>query len=198
LVIAFAVLLFHLTPGMHVIPKTAIVAASPAQPAKALPVAPAPKGVAVSSSTEGTATSTLLAESNAPAAQNSQALDTIHLSQLPPAKPSKVLGVEGVPSRKEWLLLSIADHSAAAFDAYSTRAAISRGATEANPLIRPFAGSDGLYAAIQVAPFALDFVARRMQRSQNGLLRRTWWLLQSVSTGVFLFAGVHNLGVSSR
>lgn len=115
-----------------------------------------------------------------------------------PKVRTKFIALEAVPSRKQWLALSIAVHSAAAFDAYSTRAAISRGAAEADPLIRPFAGSDGLYAAIQVAPLALDFVARRMQRSQNSLLRRTWWLPQSASAGLFLFAGAHNLTVPGR
>lgn len=92
----------------------------------------------------------------------------------------------------------IPDHSAGAFDASSTRAAISRGASEADPLIRPFADSDSLYAAIQIAPLALDLVARRMQRSQNGVLRHTWWLPQSASTGLFLVAGAHNLAIVGR
>lgn len=199
MVIAFAVLLLHISPGIQSVPKAAITAVSSVQPAKTLPEAPVPNDLSADAAGPGNpAPAPLFAESNGPAAQNSQALETIHVAQLPAAKPSKVIGVDNVPSRKAWILLSIADHSAAAFDAYSTRSAISRGAVESNPLNRPFAGSNGLYAAIQVAPLALDFVARRMQRSHSGLLRHTWWLPQTASTGLYLFAGAHNLTVSGR
>ena len=95
-------------------------------------------------------------------------------------------------------MLSIAEHSAAAFDAYSTRQAISSGAHETDPMMRPFANSPGIYAAIQAGPVVLDYAARRMQRSQYQLLRRTWWLPQSASTGLFLFSGVHNLNLANR
>lgn len=89
-------------------------------------------------------------------------------------------------------------HSAATFDAYSTRQAVSSGAIEADPLMRPFAQSPAIYAAIQVGPAILDYAARRMQRSSNNFLRRTWWVPQSASTGLFLFSGAHNLQVANR
>jgi hypothetical protein len=96
------------------------------------------------------------------------------------------------------MLLSIAQHSAAAFDAYSTRAAVATGASEADPFMRPFAHSPGIYAAIQVGPAILDFAARRMQHSENSFIRRSWWIPQSASTGMFLFSGVHNMSVANR
>jgi hypothetical protein len=198
LVKAFVAILLLAAPVAQAFPKSAAAAAS-AQPTKTLPAAPVPKNEATDAT--GAANSqpaTLLADNAGAAPQNSQDLGTIHLPELTPAKSTRIIGVETVPSRKAWLLLSIADHSAAAFDAYSTRAAINRGASEADPLIRPFAGSDGLYAAIQVAPIALDFLARHMQRSQSSLLRHTWWLPQTASTGLFLFAGAHNLTVPGR
>jgi hypothetical protein len=37
-----------------------------------------------------------------------------------------------------------------------------------------------------------------MQRSQNNLLRRTWWVPQSVATVMFLFSGVHNFQVAGQ
>jgi hypothetical protein len=198
-VMVFAVLLFQLSPAIKAVPKAAVAAATSAQPAKDLPAAPVPnESAAAGSRLAHVDAPVLVAESSESAAQNSQALETLHVAQIPPAEPDKIIGVESAPSRKSWILLSIADHGAATFDAYSTRAAISRGAVEANPLARPFAGSDGLYAAIQVVPIALDFVARHMQRSHNGMLRRTWWLPQSASTGLFLFAGAHNMTVSGR
>jgi len=131
-----------------------------------------------------------------PSTQNSQSLSTIRLPEPQPAKPTRVISAERLPSRRTWLLLSFAQHGAATFDAYSTRRAISTGAVEGDPLMRPFAGSPGIYAAIQVGPLALDYVAARMQRSQHQLFRRTWWVPQAASTGMFIASGVHNLHVA--
>jgi hypothetical protein len=131
-------------------------------------------------------------------AQNSQSLSTLRMPEAPSAKPVRVIDPEMMPSRRNWLLLSLAQHSAATFDAYSTRQAVALGAVEDDPLLRPFVHSPGIYAAIQVGPAILDFAARRMQRSQNNFLRHAWWLPQSASTGLFLFSGVHNLHIANR
>jgi len=45
---------------------------------------------------------------------------------------------------------------------------------------------------------ALDFAARHMQRSDNNFIRRTWWVPQTISTGMFLLSGAHNLRVANR
>ncbi len=129
--------------------------------------------------------------------RSSETLSAIRIA-TPESKALRFVEAESAPSRRKWLALAAAEHAAATFDAYSTRLAISRGAVEADPLMRPFAQSPGIYAAIQVAPVALDFAARHMQRSPNGFLRRTWWLPQSAATGMFLFSGVHNLHVASQ
>jgi hypothetical protein len=95
---------------------------------------------------------------------------------------------------REWLALSIAQHSAATFDAWSTRHAISSGqAQELNPMLRPFAGNASLYAVVQVGPVLFDYLGRRMMTSQHGWARRTWWIPQAVSTAVLLASGAHNL-----
>jgi hypothetical protein len=196
---AVAILFLQLTPAAHAIPIAAVSEAIIANSADPLPAAPVAKAPASDADTSSASTSR--ADTPDPAGagfQESQSLSTIHVPELPPAKPVKFVDVEAVPSRRTWLLLSVAQHSAAAFDAYSTRVAISHGAVERNPFIRPFSDSPAIYAAIQLTPVALDFIARRMQRSRNGLLRRTWWLPQTVSTGVFLFAGAHNLNVANR
>jgi len=127
-------------------------------------------------------------------AQNSQSFSTI---RIPDGNEKRYATreAESIPSRREWLALMILEHSAAAFDAYSTRGAISRGAKEEDPMMRPFAHSPAIYAAIQVGPALLDVLARRMQRSQYNFVRRTWWVPQSVSTGGSIFSGVHNLSV---
>jgi hypothetical protein len=114
------------------------------------------------------------------------------------ATPMSLIPADSAPSRRPWLILSAVQHSAAAFDAYSTRRAITRGAIETDPLLRPFAHSPAVYAAIQLGPVMLDIVARHMQRSRNNLWRRTWWVPQSASTSVFLFSGVHNLQFAKK
>lgn len=99
--------------------------------------------------------------------------------------------------RREWLALSIAAHSAAGFDAWSTRRVISSvpGAQEMNPFLRPFAGNASMYAAVQVLPTALDFLSRGMMHSEHAWARHTWWLPQAVSAVVSISSGVHNVGV---
>jgi hypothetical protein len=195
---AIAILFLQLMPVAKAIPSAAVSGAIPANSADSLPAAPIAKAPVSDADAPSTTTSPTAAPAPAGAdPQESQSLSTIRVPKLPPAKPVKFI-VEAVPSRRTWLLLSVAQHSAAAFDAYSTRVAISRGAVETNPFIRPFSNSPAIYAAIQVAPAALDFLSRRMQRSRSPLLRRAWWLPQSVSTGVFLFAGAHNLNAAGR
>jgi hypothetical protein len=127
-------------------------------------------------------------------AQNSQSFSTIRIPEGN-EKRYATREAESIPSRREWLALMILEHSAAAFDAYSTRDAISHGAKEEDPLMRPFAHSPAIYAAIQVGPALLDVLARRMQRSQNNFVRRSWLVPQSVSTGGSIYSGVHNLSV---
>jgi hypothetical protein len=128
--------------------------------------------------------------------QNGQALDTIRVPSPAPGKPANVILPDTHP-RKAWLVLSIAEHGAATFDAYSTRLAISRGANEADPMMQPFAHSPAIYGAIQVGPLVLDYTARRMERSQHGFLRKTWWVPQTAATGLFLFSGAHNMSVAN-
>lgn len=114
-----------------------------------------------------------------------------------PVKPAATGSYETSRERKLWYALSFAGHGAAGLDAWTTRRAITQGyGTEANPLLRPFAHSNLLYAATQVSPAVLDFVGHHMMTSRHPLLRRVWWLPQSAGTAVSLFAGAHNLSVA--
>ncbi|MGC1415851.1 MAG: hypothetical protein WA817_11240 [Candidatus Acidiferrum sp.] len=115
---------------------------------------------------------------------------------LRPVKPA-AKGEYGTGREKKiWYALIAASSGAAAFDAWSTRRAISGGyGTEANPLLRPFSHSGAFYAATQVSPLVLDLVGRKMMTSRYSLLRKMWWLPQSAGTGMSLGAGVHNMGV---
>jgi hypothetical protein len=129
---------------------------------------------------------------------DSQTLSTVRVPEVQPGKPQEVTMAERRRYTRSWLALSLVQHGAATFDAYSTRQAISRGAKEDDPMMRPFAHSGVIYAAIQAGPVALDFIARRMQHSETGFIRRMWWVPQSMTTATFIFAGVHNLNVAGR
>jgi hypothetical protein len=97
---------------------------------------------------------------------------------------------------RDWLALSITQHGAATFDAWSTRRVISTGqGRELNPILRRFARNGSLYAVVQVSPLLFDYVGRRMMTSHRDWARRTWWIPQVVSTIVLLASGAHNLSV---
>lgn len=98
--------------------------------------------------------------------------------------------------KKIWYSLIVASSSAAAFDAWSTRRAVSSGyGTESNPFLRPFSHSKAIYAATQVSPLLMDFIGRKMMTSRYSLFRRTWWVPQTLGTSTSVVAGVHNVGV---
>jgi hypothetical protein len=98
--------------------------------------------------------------------------------------------------RRMWYALSFVGSGAAAFDAWSTRRAISGNyAVEANPLLRPFAHSGAMYAATQVSPLMMDFLGKKMMVSNNKMVRKMWWLPQVAGSGVSIAAGVHNVGM---
>ncbi len=138
-----------------------------------------------------------MGEAAAPAAmaQSTQSLSTV---EAPATLPADVKPVEEYPSRRKWIALSIVQHGAAFFDSYSTRQAIGNGAVEEDPLMRPFANSPAIYAAIQVGPVIFDYAARKMQRSESNFIRHMWWVPQSTSTAMYLFSGVHNMHVAGR
>ena len=125
-------------------------------------------------------------------------LAVVRIPEPAPMKPIKVYSPEKPRTSRSWLALAIMQHGAATFDAYSTRQAIGHGAVEDDPLMRPFAHSGAMYAAIQVGPLVLDYVARRMQHSEYGMVRRMWFVPQTASTAGFLISGVHNMSVASR
>jgi len=113
-----------------------------------------------------------------------------------PVKPALTGSVETPRQRKMWYGLMVAGHSGAAFDAWSTRRAISGGyGQESNPFLAPFAHSNALYAATQVSPAVMDFIGKRMMRSQYPLFRKFWWLPQTAGASLSFAAGAHNVGM---
>jgi hypothetical protein len=128
---------------------------------------------------------------------DAQSFSTVRIPEVP-AKESRFREALSQPSRNQWLALALLQHGAAAFDAYSTRQAVGHGAVEDNPMLRPFAGSPAIYAATQVAPLLFDLMARHMQRSEYPLFRRCWWMPQTISAGLSIFSGVHNLHLAGK
>src|SRR5260370_14839302 len=86
--------------------------------------------------------------------------------------------------RVAWYTLMAAGHGAAAFDAYSTRLAVSGNyGTETNPLLRPFSHSSALYAAAQVSPAVMDFIGKRMMVGGNARGVQMWWVPEGGGAG---------------
>ena len=98
--------------------------------------------------------------------------------------------------KKLWYTFLAASHSAAAFDAWSTRRAVSGNyGTESDPVLRPFAHSNAIYAATQVSPAVMDYFGRRMMTSSHPMLRRFWWIPQVAGTGLSFASGMHNYSI---
>jgi hypothetical protein len=115
-----------------------------------------------------------------------------------PTAPSIAAVNQVVAHRREqrrlWYVLSFAGSGAAAFDAWSTRRAITLGyGVEANPTLRPFANSGALYGATQVSPLVMDFIGKRMMRSRYSLMRKIWWLPQAAGSSVSTAVAVHSV-----
>jgi hypothetical protein len=128
---------------------------------------------------------------------DARSFSTVRIPE-PATKENRFREALSQPTRRQWLALALLQHGAAAFDAYSTRQAVGHGAVEDNPMLRPFAGSGAIYAATQLTPLVLDLVAYHMQRSEYSLLRRFWWMPQTVGAGLSIFSGVHNLHVAGK
>lgn len=123
--------------------------------------------------------------------------DAASSAALKPIKPVADRPHETRTQRRVWFTLMLAGHGGAAFDAWSTRRAVSQGyGTEANPLLRPFANSGAMYAATQVSPLLMDFLGKRMITNRHRWVRRVWWLPQAAGMGMSVGAGVHNLEVA--
>jgi hypothetical protein len=100
----------------------------------------------------------------------------------------------GVP--KMWLVLGAMEHGAATFDAWSTRRNVMEGTMhETNPMLRPFANSNAMYAAVQVAPVLFDLLSKHMLHSSRSWERKSWWVPQTASTVASILSGAHNMAI---
>src|SRR5215831_8800148 len=117
-------------------------------------------------------------------------------SAAQPFMPVRPRTVETPRQRKMWYGLMAVSHAGAAFDAWSTRRAISGGyGQEANPFLKPFANSNAIYAATQVSPAVMDYIGKRMMTSQNPWIRKLWWFPQVAGASMSFAAGAHNMEV---
>jgi hypothetical protein len=95
--------------------------------------------------------------------------------------------------REVFYSLMAAEHGAAVLDAWSTRQVLQQGGRELDPLVRPFAHGNGLYPALQATPFAVDYFAAKLMRSNHAVLRKLWWVPQVVATSGSVYCGISNL-----
>jgi len=149
--------------------------------------------------------STVLALNSASADGNSPELAGLPMSPQPMVvhQPvaKQVLKLESDwPSRSQirlWKGFAVAEHSAAVFDAWSTRASLTSGnGYERDPLMKPFANSASIYPMLQIAPFGADYLGYRFMRSKHPVLRRFWWLPQLASISSSMWCGARNLQVA--
>ena len=113
-----------------------------------------------------------------------------------PVKPAYTRPRETHRQRVIWYSLAVAGHSGAAFDAWSTKRAVTGGyGQESNPFLRPFANSNAIYAATQVSPAVMDYLGKKMMVSQNRWIRKMWWVPQVAGASFSFAAGAHNVGV---
>ncbi len=121
---------------------------------------------------------------------------TLRAASFQPVRPALTRPHETPRQRKMWYALTIAGSGGAAFDAWSTRRAISGGyGQEANPFLRPFANSNAIYAVTQVSPAFMDFLGKRMMVSQNPWIRKLWWVPQVAGTGMSFASAAHNVSI---
>jgi hypothetical protein len=159
---------------------------------------PAAKTVASDSSKDSSARPTLpdapIAKPEVTAEPNSAAIKPFSNAAI---KPAMERPLPTPRQQRLWYTFMAVGHSAAAFDAYSTRRALSGNyGTEGNLLLRPFAHSNAIYAATQVSPAVMDYVGRRMMTSSHPALRKFWWVPQVAGAGFSFGAGMHNYALT--
>lgn len=132
------------------------------------------------------------AEPSGAGASSSSALPIANVA----VKPATSESYETPRQRMIWYGLIAAGHAGAGFDAWTTRRAISGGyGSEADPMQRPFAHSNAIYATTQVSPLLMDYVGHRMMRSRYSMLRKFWWVPQSACASISFASAIHNYRV---
>jgi hypothetical protein len=135
--------------------------------------------------------------SSAALAVSVQPVEAMPAFAYQPVKSAVQRSYDSRNEKRMWYGLMIAGHAGAAFDAWTTRRDLSQNwGTESDPLMRPFAHSGALYAATQVSPLLTDLVSRKMMVSEHPMIRKFWWVPQSMSASMSFGAGIRNMGVT--
>jgi hypothetical protein len=100
---------------------------------------------------------------------------------------------------KQITLLAGINAGAAVMDDVSSRMVIESGGYERNPLIRPFVHNSGTLAAESVGEvWLMAFLADRMKHSRHPILRKTWWLPQTLNISAKVSGGIYNSVLLTR
>jgi len=124
-------------------------------------------------------------------------------SVLPGALPEKPAPQGNFLTRpfydKKIRLLAGINAGAAVWDDVSSRKVIDQGGYERNPLIRPFVHNSGTLAAESVAEvWLMAYLADRMKRSGHPILRKTWWVPQTLNITAKVSGGAYNTSLLVR
>jgi hypothetical protein len=120
----------------------------------------------------------------------------MHVVAIAPVKQVRLQERPALP-RKTYFTLTLLGHSGAAFDSWSTRRLIARGGEEVNPFVKPYADSAAIYPVMQAWPLAMDYVGRRMARSDKPWVRRMWWLPQTLTAAASWVNGFRNVSLAN-
>jgi hypothetical protein len=100
---------------------------------------------------------------------------------------------------KKVTLLAEINVGAAVMDDIASRKEIESGGYERNPLMRPFVHNSGTIAAESVAEvWFMAYIAERMKRSSHPLLRKSWWLPQTLNISAKVTGGIYNSVLLTR
>jgi hypothetical protein len=167
--------------------------AAPADsPSASKAVAAAPLNVTASAPSRADLPDSPVAKAE-PAAEPASTSSMVQPFVSGPIKPVIERHVPTPRQQKLWYTFMAVSHGAAAFDAWSTRRAVSGNyGTEGDPLLRPFSHSNAIYVATQVSPAVMDYVGRRMLTSSHPTLRRFWWVPQVAGAGLSFGSAAHN------
>ncbi len=96
-------------------------------------------------------------------------------------------------------LLAGINAGAAILDDVASRKVIEAGGYEENPLMRPFVHNSGTIVVESVAEvWLMAYVADRMKHSSHELLRKTWWLPQTLNISAKVSGGIYNSVLLTR
>jgi hypothetical protein len=120
-------------------------------------------------------------------------------AMIAPVRNERKINSESRPQlpKKAFFSLALLNHSAVAFDTWSTRRLVDSGGRELNPLLKPVAHSGALYPVMQTWPVAIDYMAAKMARSKKPWMRKMWWVPQTVSAASSIVIGFRNVSLAN-